>query len=70
MLSVIFRAETPMRAYIAAFFLCWSSLFCAAQEKVAITPESVNSAVSQLDAYVRSSLASTKVPGVSRRRHL
>ncbi len=54
-----------MRTYIAAFFLCWSSLFCAAQEKVAITPESVNSAVSQLDAYVRSSLASTKVPGVS-----
>ena len=54
-----------MRTYIAAFFLCWSSLFCAAQEKAAITPESVNSASAQLDAYIRSSLASTKVPGVS-----
>ena len=54
-----------MRTHIAAFLICWSSLFCAAEEKAAITAESVNSALTQLDAYIRSSLASTKVPGAS-----
>jgi CubicO group peptidase (beta-lactamase class C family) len=54
-----------MLHYIAAFVFCWSSLFCIAQEKPAVSPESVNSALAQLDPYIRSSLASTKVPGVA-----
>ena len=54
-----------MRNSIAAFLLCSSTLFCTAQAKPAVSSESVNSALAQLDAYNRSSLASTKVPGVS-----
>src|SRR5271169_445802 len=54
-----------MRNYIAVFLICWLGLFCAAQENPAISAERVNSALTQLDAYIRSSLASTKVPGVA-----
>ena len=54
-----------MRNCIVVFFVCSASLFCAAQEKSVVTPERVNSALAQLDPYIRSSLASTKVPGVS-----
>ncbi len=54
-----------MRNSIAAFLLCWSSLFCTAQIKPTISAETVNSALAQLDPYIRSSLVSTKVPGVS-----
>jgi len=54
-----------MRHNIAAFVICCSTLFCAAQEKPAVSPETVNSVLAQLDPYIRSSLATTKVPGVS-----
>jgi CubicO group peptidase (beta-lactamase class C family) len=54
-----------MRNYIAALLACWLSLFCAAQEKSSISSESVNSALAQLDSYIRSSLATTKVPGAA-----
>jgi len=54
-----------MRKYIAALLVCWLGLFCAAQEKPSISPESVKSALAQLDPYIRSSLASTRVPGVA-----
>ena len=54
-----------MRNHIAAFLVCWLSLFCAAQEKPSVSPESVKSALAQLDPYIRTSLAGTKVPGVA-----
>ncbi len=54
-----------MRNYIALFPICWLALLCAAQEKPSISPESVTSALAKLDPYNRSSLASTKVPGVA-----
>ena len=54
-----------MRNCIVVFVICCVSLSCAAQEKPAISPETVNSALAQLDPYIRSALASTKVPGVS-----
>ncbi len=54
-----------MRNYIASFLICVLGFFCAAQEKSSASPESVKSALAQLDPYIRSSLASTKVPGVA-----
>jgi CubicO group peptidase (beta-lactamase class C family) len=54
-----------LRYWTASFLVCWSSLFCAAQGKPAVSSESVNSALAQLDPYIRSSLDSTKVPGIS-----
>jgi CubicO group peptidase (beta-lactamase class C family) len=45
--------------------MCWGSVFCAAQVNSAISAESINSALAQLDPYIHSSLASTRVPGVS-----
>ena len=54
-----------MRNLIAAVIVCWSSIFCAAQVKPSVSSETVNSALAQLDPYIRSALASTKVPGVS-----
>ncbi len=54
-----------MRYRIATLLICWSSLFCAAQEKPTVSPQRVNSALAQLDSYIRPSLASTKVPGVA-----
>jgi CubicO group peptidase (beta-lactamase class C family) len=50
---------------LVAFVVSWSTLFCLAQEKTTITPERVNAALAQLDPYIRSTLASTKVPGVA-----
>jgi CubicO group peptidase (beta-lactamase class C family) len=54
-----------MRIFIVTLAVCWGSFFCAAQEKPMVSPQSVNSALAQLDPYIRSALASTKVPGVS-----
>jgi CubicO group peptidase (beta-lactamase class C family) len=54
-----------MRNSIAALVLCWSGLFCAAQVNPTVSAETVNSALAQLDPYIRSALANTKVPGVS-----
>ncbi len=54
-----------MRNYIALFLSCFLSALCAAQSTPAITSATVNAALARLDPYIRSSLASTKVPGVA-----
>jgi CubicO group peptidase (beta-lactamase class C family) len=54
-----------MRYRIAAFLVCCLPLFCAAQEKPAVSSDSVKSALSQLDPYIRSTMDKTKVPGVA-----
>jgi CubicO group peptidase (beta-lactamase class C family) len=54
-----------LRHWIATLVMCWGSVFCAAQVNSAISAGSINSALAQLDPYIRSALASTKVPGVS-----
>ncbi len=50
---------------LAVFLVSCAALFCAAQAQPTVTPEHVNSALSDLDPYIRSTLASTKVPGVA-----
>lgn len=54
-----------MRHRIAAFFVCCLPLFCAAQQKIEITSDSVNAALAQLDPYIRSAMDNTKVPGAA-----
>ena len=54
-----------MRNWITAFMVCWLGLYCAAQEKPSVSPESVKAALAQLDPYIRSRLATTKVPGIA-----
>jgi CubicO group peptidase (beta-lactamase class C family) len=54
-----------LRYWIATLLICWSSRVCTAQDKPTVSLEIVNSALAQLDPYIRSSLASTKVPGVA-----
>lgn len=54
-----------MRHRIAAFFVCCLPLFCAAQQKIEITSDSVNAALAQLDPYIRSAMDKTKVPGAA-----
>jgi CubicO group peptidase (beta-lactamase class C family) len=54
-----------MRYRIAAFLVCCLPLFCAAQQKREITSDSVQSALAQLDPYIRANLAKTKVPGAA-----
>jgi len=54
-----------MRKFIVGFLLCWPGLLCAAQDSRPITLESVKSAIAQLEPYIRSALAKTKVPGVA-----
>ncbi len=49
----------------ALLLILWLSIFCTAQEKPSVSPESVSSALAQLEPYIRSSLASTKVPGLA-----
>ena len=49
--------------WIAVLLISGAVVSCTAQDKPA--PERVNAAMSQLDAYVRASMATTKVPGVS-----
>jgi len=44
---------------------CWLAFSCAAQEKPTVSPASVNSALAQLDSYIRSALGKTKVPGAA-----
>jgi len=53
-----------MRHRIAALFICLP-LFCAAQQKIEITPNSVNAALAQLEPYIRSAMDKTKVPGAA-----
>ena len=45
-----------------ALFVCLAYA-AFAQEKPTVTPESVNSALAQMDAFIRSSMNKTKVPG-------
>jgi CubicO group peptidase (beta-lactamase class C family) len=55
-----------MRNRIAAFVVCCLPLFCVAQQKATtISSDSVNSALAQLDPYIRSVLDKTKVPGAA-----
>jgi CubicO group peptidase (beta-lactamase class C family) len=56
-----------MRSWLCRLlaFLSFSVPFLAAQQKPAVSSEAVQSALTQLDAYVRSSMDKTKVPGVS-----
>ena len=54
-----------MRYRIAAFLVCCLPLFCLAQQKTDITSDSVQSALAQLDPYIRSTMDKTKVPGVA-----
>ena len=52
-----------MRHRIIAVVICCLPLFCAAQQSTPVTANSVQSALTQLDPYVRSALDKTKVPG-------
>jgi CubicO group peptidase (beta-lactamase class C family) len=56
-----------MRNRLAELSLCacWFALSCAAQQKPTVSTDRVNSAIAQLDSYIRSSLNKTKVPGVA-----
>lgn len=54
-----------MRKFVVGFLLSWPAILCAAQDSQPITLESVKSAITQLEPYIRSSLAKTKVPGVA-----
>ena len=54
-----------MRKFIPGFLLCLPGILCAAQDSRTISIESVKDAVKQLEPYIQSSLAKTKVPGVA-----
>ncbi|MGA8594993.1 MAG: serine hydrolase [Bryobacteraceae bacterium] len=56
-----------MRRRVAEVALlgCWLALFCGGQETPSVSRGSVDSALAQLDHFIRSSLGKTKVPGVS-----
>jgi CubicO group peptidase (beta-lactamase class C family) len=54
-----------MRHRVAALFVCCLPLFCIAQQKPSITADSVQSALAQLDPYIRSAMDKTKVPGAA-----
>ena len=54
-----------MLRVIAAFFIFAAGCFCAAQDNPSVSAERVNTALTQLDSYIRSSLDQTKVPGIS-----
>ncbi len=53
------------RTVLLMLMACWLAVAGSAQVKSSATSESVNAAVAQLDAYIRSSLSTTKVPGVA-----
>ena len=53
-----------VRPAIGVLVLALLSSFCVAQDKP-ISLETVNSAIAELDAYIRASMSKTKVPGVS-----
>jgi len=50
---------------LLAFVFGVGAFFCAAQQAPTATPEKVSAALTQLDPYIRATLASTKVPGVA-----
>jgi CubicO group peptidase (beta-lactamase class C family) len=45
--------------------VCWLVVTCIGQEKTTASADRVSAALAQLDSYIRSSMATTKVPGVS-----
>ena len=54
-----------MRAIRMLVFVCGLLSGSFAQERMAPTAARVNSAVEQLDSFIRASMTSTKVPGVA-----
>jgi CubicO group peptidase (beta-lactamase class C family) len=54
-----------MRRVVGILMVCCSALLCAGQAGSVVSPEAVNAALTQLDSYIRTSMASTNVPGVS-----
>jgi CubicO group peptidase (beta-lactamase class C family) len=54
-----------MRHRIALLLFLCLPLSSFAQQKPGITPDRVNAALTQLDAYIRSSMEKTKVPGTA-----
>ncbi len=54
-----------MRKHILVLTICCAGPFLAAQPKPSVSPESVKAALADLDSFIRSSMAATKVPGVS-----
>jgi CubicO group peptidase (beta-lactamase class C family) len=58
-------AATRTRCVIAAFVICWAIVSCAAQQSAPVTPERVAAALTALEPFIHSTMASTKVPGVA-----
>lgn len=54
-----------MRHPIALFLACLFPFLCSAQQQIDVTPDRVQSALEQLDPYIRASMEKTKVPGVA-----
>jgi CubicO group peptidase (beta-lactamase class C family) len=54
-----------MRHRVAGFLVCCLPFFCFAQQKTEVTPDRVQSALAQLDPYIRSAMDKTKVPGAA-----
>ena len=63
--SLIFEAKVRMRKFTVGLLLCWPGILCVEQDSRPISLESVKNSVAQLEPYIQSSLASTKVPGVA-----
>jgi CubicO group peptidase (beta-lactamase class C family) len=57
--------RTRNRIPASLLLACWIASSGGAQERPTVSPGSVNSALAQLDPYIRSSLGKTRVPGVS-----
>ena len=57
--------RTMNRCFVVTLLFFSLTLFSFAQSQPPISAESVNSALADLDSYIRSSLTTTKVPGVA-----
>src|ERR1035438_1167210 len=57
--------EALMRKHILVLAICCVGPLLAAQPKPSVSPESVKAALADLDSFIRSSMAATKVPRVS-----
>src|SRR6185437_8624853 len=58
-------ARMTNRIFVLAFLACSFVFTGFAQEKPLASAQDVNAAVAKLDAYIRSSLSTTKVPGLA-----
>src|SRR3954468_5012436 len=54
-----------MRKYILVLAVCCLCPLLPAQSKPGVSPERLQAALADLDSFIRSSMAATKVPGVS-----